>query len=41
MWNLEKGTNELIYQTEKVTDRENNLMVTRERRRRDTLGDWD
>ena len=34
------GTNELIYETETVTD--NSLMVTRvERRVRDKLRDWD
>ena len=38
---LRNGTNELIYQTQRVTDIENNLMVTRERRGRDKLGDWD
>ena len=38
---LKNGTNELIFQTERVTDIENNLMVTRERRRKDTMGDWD
>ena len=29
MWNLKKGTNELINKTEIVTDVENKLMVTR------------
>ena len=29
MWNLKKGTNELTYKTERVTDVENKLMVTR------------
>ena len=38
---LRNGTNELIYQTQRVTDIENSLMVTRERRGRDKLGDWD
>ena len=35
------GTNELIYKTEIVTDVENNLMVTRRKRGKDILGDWD
>jgi len=28
-WNLRKSTNELIYKTERVTDVEDSLMVTR------------
>ena len=28
-WNLRKSTNELIYKTERVTDVEDKLMVTR------------
>ena len=28
-WNLRKSTNELIYKTERVTDVEDRLMVTR------------
>ena len=40
MQNLINGTNELIYETETVT--ENSLMVTREERRvRDKLREWD
>ena len=36
-----KGTNELIYKIEIVSDVENKLMVTKgERGRRDKLGDW-
>ena len=36
MWNLQNGTNELIYETEiRVTDGENKLTVTREERRRE------
>ena len=29
MWNLKNGTHELIYKTERVTDVENKLMVTK------------
>ena len=40
MWNLKKKKrNELIYKTERVTDRENKLMVTRGGRG-DKLEDW-
>ena len=36
MWNLQSGTDELIYESEiRVTDGENKLMVTREERRRE------
>ena len=41
MWDLK--TNELIYKTERVTDTENKLMVTRGEGRwggREKLGDW-
>jgi len=44
MWNLKKkkiGTNELIYKTDRVTDIENKLTVTRGKRWRDKLGGWD
>ena len=34
MWNLRYGTNELIYETETVTDTENRLVVTRGERSR-------
>ena len=40
MWNLRKGTNELIYKTNRVTDVENTLMVTRGQGGNDKLGDW-
>ena len=29
MWNVKYDTNELIYKTERLTDIENNLMVTK------------
>ena len=42
MWNLKKGTNELIYKKERVIDVENKLMVVTGRGGGwDTLGDWD
>ena len=43
MWTLKKSdTNELIYKTNRSTDMENKLMVTKgERRGRDKLGVWD
>ena len=43
VWNLKNGTNELIYKTERVTDVENKLMVTKGESRwgRDKLSVWD
>ena len=45
MWNLKYDTNELIYETERLTDIENKLMVTKggsgRRGRGDKLGIWD
>ena len=45
MWNPKYDTNEIIYgtETDRLTDRENKLMVTKEERkwRRDKSGVWD
>ena len=42
MWNLKKYTNELIYKTSRLTDRENKLMVTKVGGvGRDKLGVWE
>ena len=42
MWNLKKSTNELIYKTDRLTDIENKLMVTkREGGKRDKWEVWD
>ena len=42
MWNLKKYTNELIYKTTRLTDRENKLMVTKVGGvGRDKLGVWE
>ena len=42
MWNLKNNTNKCMCKTERLTDIENKLMVTRgERGGRDKLGDWD
>ena len=41
MWNLRKGTDELIYKANRVTDVENKFMVTRGKGADDKLGDWD
>ena len=39
---LKNNTNEFIYKTNRLTDIENKLMVTKgERKRRDKLGVWD
>ena len=34
MWNLFKRTNELMYKTERVTDVENKLMITKGERKK-------
>ena len=42
MWNLKSNTSESIYKTERLTDIENKLVVTKgERERGDKLGLWD
>ena len=43
MWNLKYDTNELIHKTERHTDTENKIRVTKGERgvRRDELGVWD
>ena len=42
MWSLKKSTNELIYKTDRLTDIENKLMVTkREGGKRDKWEVWD
>ena len=43
MWNLKYNTNELIYETKRLIELENKLMVTKGERRwgRDKLGLWD
>ena len=41
MWNLIKGTNELIYKTEiELQMRKTNLWLPEGKRRRVKLGDW-
>ena len=40
MWNLKYDTNEFVYETERLTDIENRLVVTK-REAGDGLGVWD
>ena len=42
MWNLKKGTNELIYKTEiELQMEKTNVWLPGGRERMDKLGDWD
>ena len=41
MWNLKKGTNERIHQTESQMQKTNLWLPGGKARGRDTLGDWD
>ena len=40
MWNLKYDTNEFVYETERLIDRENRLVVAK-REAGDGLGVWD